>query len=68
MAKTQADYQALLDKVDDAIEAVLEKGESITFDGVTYTKANIRDLMTLQAHYEKKVNRLEKGDRRVAEF
>ena len=67
-AKTTAEYQALLDEVDDAIEAVLTRGQSVSFDGVTYTAANIDGLLKLQSYYEHKIDLADKGDRRVAEF
>ena len=73
MASTAAEFETLIGKVDDAIEAILEKGQSITFDGVTYTKANIGDLMRIRAYYVKRKSEIEKeyssgGSRRVAEF
>ena len=68
MAKTAAEYQALLDKVDDAIEDILESGQSITEDGQTLTRADLDSLLKLQSHYEHRIDRLDKGDRRVAEF
>ena len=70
MARTAAQYQVLLDKVDTAIEALLDdQCQSTTVDGRTFTRVNLDDLFKLQTFYQRQINRLEASStRRVAEF
>ena len=70
MAKTAAQWQALLDKVDSSIEDILDYGQSITSDGQTLTKADLNTLLKTQAYYQKQIDKLADAGtgRRVAEF
>lgn len=36
-------------QIDAAIETILTEGQSVTLDGVTYTRANLADLRALRA-------------------
>jgi chloramphenicol 3-O-phosphotransferase len=36
-------------QIDAAIEAILTTGQSVTVDGVTYTRANLADLRSLRS-------------------
>jgi hypothetical protein len=68
MAKTAAEYQALLDKVDAAIEQVLEHGQSMDNEGMTHSQADLDSLMRAQKYYQGQIDKLSKGTRRVAEL
>jgi hypothetical protein len=71
MAKTAAEWQALLDKVDAQIEDVVENGQSITqADGSTLTRPTLESLLKMQAYYQKRIDTLADAgtSRRVAEF
>jgi hypothetical protein len=63
-----AKYESLLTAVDTAIEAVLS-GQSYQFDdGQTrqqVTRADLGRLQKLQAYYEKKIQELSSGARKV---
>lgn len=68
-AKTVAEYQALLVKTDAAIEAILEGAQSATAaDGRTVTRADLAKLIQYQKYLEDRIDRADKGTRRVAEF
>lgn len=47
MAKTAAEYQALLDKVDDATADILDNGQSVGTDGMTHNKADLAQQIRL---------------------
>ena len=67
-ATTLVEYEALRDKVEDAIEAILEGAQSVSCNGRTVTRANLGELQALHRFYNDKISRLSKGTRRVAEI
>ena len=54
--------------LDAAIEAIETGAQSITIDGRTYTRANIRELYLRQDRLEGKANKADGGGRRRGEF
>jgi hypothetical protein len=70
-AKTAAQYQALLDKVDTCIEAILAGAQDVSFGDRRYTRADLGSLQQLRSHYEEMIDRITMagtGSRRLAEF
>jgi len=57
-----------IEDLDAAIEAIETGAQSITVDGRTYTRANLRELYLRQDRLESKANKADGGGRRVAEF
>jgi len=67
-ATTLSEYEALRDKVEDAIEAILEGAQSVSCNGRTVTRADLTSLQTYHDVLNAKISRLSKGTRRVAEI
>lgn len=70
-AKTLAEYEALLDAVDTAIEGILTGGQAVTIGDKSYQRADLGTLEKLRGHYEDMINRLNMAGAngvRVVEF
>lgn len=56
-------YVTLYGQILQAISDVLTKGQEVTWDGRTYTRANIDGLQRLAEHYRPLAEREERGGR-----
>lgn len=68
MASTVAQYQTIIDTIDTAITSICENGQSVSFDGVTYTKANIGELISARKKYEAEMDLLSTTTKRSCTF
>lgn len=59
------DTESRLKKVRDAIDAVLQ-AQSYTIDGVSYTRANLAQLESMEERYENKLEREQSRFARVS--
>jgi hypothetical protein len=63
--------EAQLNRVESAIASVEANGQSVSIQGVTYTKANLQSLYDRQDRLLRKIQRADRGggiDISVAEF
>ena len=58
-------YAEQLEEVQDAISAILTKGQSYSIEGRTYTRANLKDLQDREAYLRPLVERESRGGLRV---
>ncbi|RKY23748.1 MAG: hypothetical protein DRP62_05265 [Planctomycetota bacterium] len=65
MAKTLAEQ---LSSVQTAIEKIETKGQSVSFDGTSYTRANLKDLYEREKSLLRRIAHQSTHGRTVAEF
>lgn len=58
---TLADAEERLQEAQDALEAILERGQSYRIGEREYARADLRDVMALVDHWDTMVKRLDRG-------
>lgn len=59
------DAKKMLLKVKEAIIAVITRGQAVTVNGKTYTRANLAELRAIRSDLEAEVTRLDRGGMRI---